>query len=52
MSWELFKVILILRKKPKQFENSQILRWHVNQSYEFILEQCVANYDGDNTIAK
>ena len=25
---------------------------HVNQIFELILEQCVANYYGDNTIAK
>ena len=24
--------------------------WHVNQIFELILEQCVANYYGDNTI--
>ena len=43
-----------LTKKPKWLENSQLLRktWHVNQIFELILEQCVANYYGDNTIAK
>ena len=32
----------------------QLLRktCHVNQIFELILEQCVANYYGDNTIAK
>ena len=46
--------ILIVNKKPKRLENSQLLRktWHVNQIFELILEQCVANYYGDNTIAK
>ena len=41
-------------KKPKWLENSQLLRktWHVNEIFELILEQCVANYYGDNTIAK
>ena len=41
-------------KKPKLLENSQLLRktWHVNQIFELILEQCVANYYADNTIAK
>ena len=41
-------------KKPKRLENSQLLRrtWQVNQIFELILEQCVANYYGDNTIAK
>ena len=33
-------------KKPKRLENSQLLRktWHVNQIFELILEQCIANY--------
>ena len=40
-------------KKPKRLENSQLTRkTHVNKIFEFILEQCVANYYGDNTIAK
>ena len=41
-------------KKPKRLENSQLIRktWHVNQIFELILEQCAANYYGDNTIAK
>ena len=26
--------------------------WHVNQIFELVLEQCVANYYRDNTIAK
>ena len=45
---------LDINKKPKWLENSQLIRktWHVNQIFEFILEQCVANYYGDNTIAK
>ena len=43
-----------VNKKPKRLENAQLLRktWHVNQIFELILEQCVANYYGDNTIAK
>ena len=41
-------------KKPKRLETSQLLRrtWQVNQIFELILEQCVANYYRDNTIAK
>ena len=41
-------------KKPKRLENSQLIRktWHVNQIFELILEQWVANYYGDNTIVK
>ena len=41
-------------KKLKRLENSQLLRktWQVNQIFELILEQCVANYYRDNTIAK
>ena len=39
-------------KKPKQLENSQLIRKIVNQIFELILEQCVANYYGDNTIVK
>ena len=35
-------------KKPTRLENSQLLN---NQIFELILEQCVANYYGDNTIA-
>ena len=44
----------IINKKPKGLENSQLLRKtrHVNQILELILEQCVDNYYGDNTIAK
>ena len=40
-------------KKPEWLENSQLLRktGHVNQIFE-LLEQCVANYYGDNRIAK
>ena len=38
-------------KKPMRLENSQLLL-HVNQIFELILEQCVANYYGDNAIAK
>ena len=44
-----------MNKKPKRLENSQLLRktLHVNQIFELILDQqCVANYYGDNTIAK
>ena len=42
-----------INKKPKRLENSQLLRKrHVNQIFELILEQCVANYYVDNTIAK
>ena len=43
-----------VNKKPKRLENSQLLRktLHVNQIFKLILEQCVANYYGDNTIAK
>ena len=41
--------ILIFNKKPKRLENSQLLR---EKKFELILEQCVANYYGDNTIAK
>ena len=26
--------------------------WHMNQIFELVLEQCVANYYRDNTIAK
>ena len=37
-----------INKKPKRLENSQLLR----KIFELILEQCVANYYGDNTIAK
>ena len=46
--------ICIKNKKPKRLENSQLLRktLHVNQIFELIIEQCVANYYGDNTIAK
>ena len=37
-------------KEAETLENSQLLRktWHVNQIFELILEQCVANYYGDN----
>ena len=47
-------IVLIDNKKPKRLENSQLIRktWHVNQIFELILEQCVANYYGDNTIVK
>ena len=33
-------------KKPKRLENSQLLRKtsHLNQIFELILKQCVANY--------
>ena len=43
-----------INKKPKRLENSQLIRktWHVNQIFELILEQWVANYYGDNTIVK
>ena len=46
--------ISMINKKPKRLENSQLIRktWHVNQIFELILEQCAANYYGDNTIAK
>ena len=42
-------------KKPKRLENSQLLKQnsHLNQIFELILKECVANYYyGDNTIAK
>ena len=41
-------------KKPKRLENSQLIRkiWQVNQIFELIIEQGVANYYGDNTIVK
>ena len=37
-------LICNINKKPNKIENSQI--------FELILEQCVATYYGDNTIAK
>ena len=38
-------------QEAERLENSQLLRktWHVNQIFELILEQCVANYYRDNT---
>ena len=39
-------------KKPKRVENSQLLRKTELNWIELILEQCVANYYGDNTVAK
>ena len=38
--------------KPKRLENSQLLRKTEFNLIELILEQCVANYYGDNTVAK
>ena len=42
------------KQEAETLEYSQLLRktWHVNQTFELILEQCVANYYEDNTIAK
>ena len=41
---ENYLLFQIFNKKPKQLENSQLLRktWHVNQIFELILEQFVA----------
>ena len=46
--------VLKLKQEAEELENSQLLRktWHGNQIFELILEQRVANYYGDNTIAK
>ena len=46
--------ISIFKQEAESAEISQLLRktCHVNQIFELILEQCVANYYGDNTIPK
>ena len=46
------RVYYIFNKKPKLLENSQLLRKTRQGEFELILEQCVANYYRDNTIAK
>ena len=42
------------KQEAEALENSQLLRQNLTcqSNFELILEQCVANYYGDNTIVK
>ena len=50
--WFIFSELVVNRSYYFIFKQEAEAAWHVNQIFELVLEQCVANYYRDNTIAK